>query len=94
MSSSWNELFVLVFMWFRRLFIIAKGLFIIYLSVKFIIRYKKGTNKWITLENIMLVGIIILDMDIILFELWHSLNVIYSVFFLNCIMKMVTAYYF
>jgi hypothetical protein len=46
------------------------------------------------LETIMLTGIIILDLDIIAFEIYHSLEIIYSVFLINSIMKMVTAYYF
>jgi len=46
------------------------------------------------LETIMLSGIIILDLDIIAFEIYHSLEIIYSVFLINSIMKMFTAYYF
>ena len=83
-----------VFKWCRRLFLISKGLFIMFLSFRFIFRYKKTTGYWLTFENIMLLGIILLDADIIVFELYHSLDVIYSNFLLNSIMKMATAWYF
>lgn len=92
--TTWNEFAGAVFKWFRRLFLIAKGLFIMYLSTRFVFRYKQTYKRWFQFETIMLLCIIILDMDIIVFEVWHSLNVIYSCFFLNSIMKMASAYYF
>lgn len=91
---SWNEFFGEVFKWFRRLFLITKGLVILYLSLNFILRYRRTHKTFFQLEVIMLFGIIILDLEIIWFELWHSVNVIFSIFVLNGIMKMVTAFYF
>lgn len=92
--TSWNEFFGEAFKWFRRVFLISKGLFILYLSIRFIYRYYKSEKKLLQLEILMLAGIIYLDMMIIVFELWHSVNVIYAVFVFNSVMKMVSAFHF
>lgn len=91
---SWNEFFGEAFKWFRRIFLIVKGLVILYLSLNFIFRYYRSEKKILQLEIIMLSGIIFLDIMVIVFELWHSVNIIYSVFVFNAGMKMVSAYYF
>lgn len=91
---SWNEFFGEAFKWFRRIFLIAKGLVILYLSLNFIYRYYRSEKKLLQLEIIMLSGIIVLDVMVIWFELWHSVNIIYSIFIINATMKMVSAFYF
>jgi hypothetical protein len=91
---TWNEFIGEAFKWFRRIFIITKGLVILYLSLNFIYRYYRSEKKILQLEIIMLAGLILLDLLIIVFELWHSVNIIYSVFVFNAIMKAVSAFYF
>lgn len=92
--SSWNEFFGEVFKWFRRIFIIVKGLVIFGLSLNFIIRYYRTDKKILQLEIFMLSGVIFLDLMVIVFEVWHSVNVIFSVFVFNALMKMLSAFYF
>ena len=91
--SSTNELFGEIFKWIRRFFIVTKGLVILYLSITFVYRYYKTFKTVWKFEILIFVGVIILDMALILFEVWHSLNVIFAVFMLNCFMKMNTAFY-
>lgn len=87
-----SDIFGEIFKWGRRLFIIAKGLVILYLSVTFILRYRKTFKSFKKFEIWIFIGVIALDLALILFELWHSLNVIFAVFLLNSMMKMQSAW--
>jgi cytochrome c oxidase assembly factor CtaG len=86
-----SEIFGELFKWGRRLFIIIKGIAILYLSLTFIVRYRRTFKTFNKFEICIFMGVIALDLTLILFEIWHSLNVIYSVFMLNMLMKMVAA---
>jgi hypothetical protein len=86
-----SEILGEVFKWFRRIFIITKGLVILGLSLTFIYRYTKYKKSFNLFENWILIGVIVLDMALIVFEVWHSTNVIFAVFVLNALMKMIIA---
>jgi hypothetical protein len=86
-----SEILGEVFKWFRRIFIITKGLVILGLSITFIYRYTKYKKTFNLFENWILLGVIVLDMALIVFEVWHSTNVIFAVFVLNALMKMIIA---
>jgi hypothetical protein len=82
-----------VFRWGRRLFIIAKGLFILYLCVKSIHRYHKTRTTLLLFQIYMLFGILILDILLMAFEVHHDVNIIFSLFVINSLMKQASAYY-
>ena len=90
MSAGW---IADVFRWGRRIFIIVKGLAILYFAVKAVDRYHQTHATMLLFQIFMLIGILCLDILLMAFEIQHNLNVIFSVFILNSLMKQCSAYY-
>ena len=74
------------FRWGRRIFILVKGIAILYFAGKSIIRYRQTRNKLVSFETAILFGIIVLDLVIMAFEMHHDVNLIFTVFLINSFM--------
>jgi hypothetical protein len=64
----------------------VKGVMILYFAAKAIKRYENTRKYWVSFETMILVGITILDLVLMLFELEHDLNLILAVFSINSLM--------
>jgi hypothetical protein len=64
----------------------VKGVMILYFAAKAIKRYENTRKYWVSFESMILVGITILDLVLMLFELYHDLNLILAVFTINSLM--------
>jgi len=66
MSAAW---IAEVFRWGRRIFIIVKGLAILYFTVKAVGRYHQTRATMLLFQIFMLVGILALDILLMAFEI-------------------------
>ena len=81
------------FKWGRRIFIMVKGVLILYFAGKAIRRYEHTRKSWISFETMILFGITILDLILMAFELYHDLNLILAVFTLNSLMQLSSSHF-
>ncbi len=81
------------FKWGRRIFIMVKGLLILYFTGKAIKRYEDTRKHWVSFETAILFGITILDLVLMIFELYHDLNLILAVFTLNSLMQLASSHF-
>ena len=81
------------FKWGRRIFIMVKGLLILYFTGKAIKRYEDTRKHWFSFETAILFGITILDLVLMIFELYHDLNLILAVFTLNSLMQLASSHF-
>lgn len=81
------------FKWGRRIFIMVKGILILYFAGKAIKRYANTRHHWVSFESLILAGIIILDLVLMSFELYHDINLILAVFTLNSLMQLSASHY-
>ena len=82
-----------VFKWGRRIFIMVKGFLILYFAGKAIKRYEDTRKYWFSFETMILFGIAILDIVLMIFELYHDLNLIFAVFTLNSLMQLSSSHF-
>ena len=81
------------FKWGRRIFIMVKGMLILYFAGKAIKRYESTRKQWVSFETMILFGITILDLVLMIFELYHDLNLILAVFTLNSLMQLASSHF-
>ena len=81
------------FKWGRRIFIMVKGMLILYFAGKAIKRYEYTRKHWVSFETMILFGITILDLVLMIFELYHDLNLILAVFTLNSLMQLASSHF-
>lgn len=81
------------FKWGRRIFIMVKGMLILYFAGKAIKRYENTRKHWVSFETMILFGIAILDLVLMIFELYHDLNLILAVFSLNSLMQLASSHF-
>jgi len=81
------------FKWGRRIFIMVKGMLILYFTGKAIKRYENTRKYWFSFETMILFGIAILDLVLMIFELYHDLNLILAVFTLNSLMQLSSSHF-
>lgn len=82
-----------IFKWGRRIFIFVKGLILFYMAVRCSQRYEKTFGTWFQFEVGIFLGIIVLDLTLWGFEFAaHDLNLIFAIFIVNSVMKMLSAY--
>ena len=82
-----------VFRWGRRLFIIVKGLAILFFALKAVGRYHQTRSTMLLFQIFVMTGILALDILLMAFEIQHNVNIIFAVFVLNSLMKTSSAYY-
>jgi len=82
-----------LFRWGRRIFIMVKGLAILYFALKGVYRYNKTRSTILLFQVYILFGILALDLILMGFEIEHNVNLVLAVFTVNSLMKLSSAYY-
>ena len=82
------------FKWGRWLFIMIKGLFILYFTSKAIKRYRETRGGvLIHFESVIMAGIMILDLILMGFEIYHDINFVFIVFTINALMQISSSHF-